>query len=285
MRTVFTLSSGRSGTHYLNEFLRQNTRECVSVHEPYFDSPALFGRWIYAWHVGDTAAIRRQLEIKRQRIARYAPKVYVETSHAFLKSYWDLAPEYFPELSVIHVVRDPLKVAHSEVHRFQAYNRWYLPIGFYTGRDGKRYPRWSLTGLEPIYRHFQPDELTHFQRYFVQWIEIENRAMQFLDRFNMHKKCFFLHSTQDLNDHDKLRELIAFIGVPQRADELQLPQTTQARNVNPGEFLLSPEEERTQAEAVVRRLPAKYFQVFRREPYAALPWSKWLVQHVISTSA
>jgi hypothetical protein len=285
MRTVFTLTSGRSGTHYLNEFLRANTRECVSMHEPYFDSPTLFGRWIYARHIGDTAGIRHQLEIKSKRIARYAPKVYVETSHAFLKTYWDLAPEYFPDLSVIHVVRDPLKVARSEAQRFEAYNRWYLPMCFYTGCDGKRYPRWSLTGLERIFRHFQPYELTLFQKLLVQWIEIENRAMKFLDQFDMHKKCFFLHSTPDLNDPTKLRKLIEFIGVPQRFDQLRFPQTKKARNVNPGEFRLSPEQEQTQAEAVVQRLPAKYFEIFRRKPYAALPWSKWLVQSAISESA
>lgn len=276
MRTVFTLCSGRSGTHFLNSFLRSNTRDCVSMHEPYLDNPPMFGRTIYARHVGDMESIRRRLEFKRRRIARHAPRVYVETSHAFLKSYWDLAVEYFPDLSVIHVVRDPLKVARSEAHRYQAYNRWYLPFTFYTAGDGKRYCRWSLTGLEPIYGHFQPGELSLFQRFFVQWIEIENRAMQFLDHFDMHQRCFFLHSTQDLNDPLRLREMIEFIGVKPRSENLVLPQSKRARGVNPGEFRFSPEDERNQAEFVLQRLPSEYFKIFQHAPYTTLPWSSWL---------
>ncbi|WP_041354980.1 hypothetical protein [Nitrosococcus halophilus] len=102
-RTIFTLTSGRSGTGFLCGLLRRNTRQCVVFHEPFFDwgNPTMFGRPIYDRCIGDVEAVRKQLLRKQQRIRRYAPHVYIETSHAFLKSYWDLAPEFFPQMQLV----------------------------------------------------------------------------------------------------------------------------------------------------------------------------------------
>ena len=80
-------------------------------------------------------------------------------------------------------MREPLKVAKSETYRHELLNWFHAPLRNYRGGDGRRYFRWALTGLEPIYRSLDNLQLSLFQRYVVQWIEIENRAMQFLDRF------------------------------------------------------------------------------------------------------
>ncbi len=273
MRTVFTLSSGRSGTHYLASVIQANATNCFCVHEPWFYNPGMFGNPIHAYAKGDDAPIRRLLERKQRYIARKSPKTYVETSHAFLKSYWHLAPEYFPDLRLIHVVRDPMKVARSEVQRFLHGERTRIPfIMHYWAPDGKRYPRWALTGLEPIYRSFNFHALTLFQQYLIQWIEIENRAMQCLDRFQLHNDCFFLHSTKDLNDPDRIRALFEFLGLKQRRAELRLPQSDRAKNVNQGVFQFTAEEEHEQSEAVLNRLPAEFLQIFLRQPYANLSW-------------
>ena len=52
-----------------------------------------------------------------------------------------------------------------------------MPLRHYRGGDGKKYFRWALTGLEPIFSHLAGNPLSRFQWYVVQWIEIENRAM------------------------------------------------------------------------------------------------------------
>jgi hypothetical protein len=273
VRTVFTLSSGRSGTHYLASVIQANATDCFCVHEPWFYNPGMFGKPIHAYAVGNDAPIRRLLERKQKYIARKSPKTYVETSHAFLKSYWHLAPEYFPDLRLIHVVRDPMKVACSEVQRFLLGERAHVPfLTNYRAQDGRWYPLWALTGLEPIYHSFDFQALTLFQRYLIQWIEIENRAMQCLDRFQMHNHCFFLHSTQDLNDPAKLQELFGFLGLKQRRAELVLPKSYRARNINLGQFQLTAEEHDEQSAAVLRQLPAEFLQIFLRPPYANLPW-------------
>src|SRR5262249_55255251 len=91
--TIFALSSGRSGTHFLYELIRRNVRDCVARHEPYGFNPSMFGRPIYDLAVGERAYTRKLLERKRRIIKRCGATVYAETSHAFLKSWFDLAPE------------------------------------------------------------------------------------------------------------------------------------------------------------------------------------------------
>ena len=209
MRTVFTLASGRSGTSFLRGLLRRNVPGCVVRHEPFLDpgNPTMFGLPIYDHSAGNLEPIRDLLRKKARRIRRYLPRVYIETSHAFLKSYWDLAPEFFPDMQVVHLVRNPLQVARSEANRELLIDRWHLPFRRYRGRDGRKCLRWSLTDLEPIFSFCDRERLTRFQWYLIQWIEIENRATEFLERFGKRSTCFTLHSPMDLNDPDRVGAL------------------------------------------------------------------------------
>ena len=150
--TVFCLASGRSGTHFLSEILRRNTLGVICRHEPYLWNPSMFGRPIYDHAVGDEAAVRKLAERKRRVIEGYSGATgYAETSHAFLKSWADLAVEFFPRTKLVHLVRNPLSVAKSDGIREELIHRWRLPLRNYRGGDGKPYFRWALTGLEPIF--------------------------------------------------------------------------------------------------------------------------------------
>src|SRR5205085_10117672 len=137
---------------------------------------------------------RRLLDRKRSIIERCGAAAYVETSHAFLKSWPDLASEYFPQSKFVHLIREPLKVAKSEADREQLIQRLHVPLCHYHGSKGKKFFLWSLTGLEPIFQHFDVGQLSRLQWYVIQWIEIENRAMRFLVGFDKHADCFTLHS-------------------------------------------------------------------------------------------
>lgn len=273
MKTVFALTEGRSGTLFLAGLLRRNTRDCVAVHEPYFDwgNPTMFGRAIYDHATGDVEAVRRRLRAKRERVRRCAPRAYVETSHAFLKSYWDLAPEFFPDLFVVHLIRDPVAVARSMAAREAWLDRIRFPFRRYRGGDGRQYSTWALTGLEPIFRPFEGATLTRFQWYLIQWIEIENRAMAFLDRFEKRSSCFTLDSPRDLNDPARLGALMSFLGLSPSRDE---PLMVGARNFNRGgPARTSRSEEEEQCRQVVSALPREHLEIFGREPYAGFKWS------------
>jgi hypothetical protein len=126
--------------------------------------------------------------------------------------------------------------------------------------------------LEPIFQHFDLAGLSLFQRYAIQWIEIENRAMQFLDRFDMHGRCFTMQSPGDLNDRERIAQLIEFLDLPRRSREISLAGR---RNLNPRPTVVN-EEDRRQFAEVVASLPAAYLEIFSRPPFAQWDWSELL---------
>jgi hypothetical protein len=233
----------------------------------------MFGRPIYDYMVGERAQTRRLLERKRRIVARCEAAAYVETSHAFLKSWHDLVGEFFPESKFVHLIRDPLKVAKSEADREQLITKLPIPFCRYRGGDSRKHFLWSLTGLEPIFRHFDLARLTRFQWYVIQWIEIENRAMRFLSEPGQQAKCATLHSPVELNDAERIAALFDFLGLKRRPSQLVIGGR---RNTNWRPTVITESDQQQFAE-IVRTIPPGYLQIFRGEPYASLPWAKSLV--------
>ncbi|MGH7979054.1 MAG: hypothetical protein ACREE6_06735, partial [Limisphaerales bacterium] len=118
-KIIFTLAGARSGTLYLRNLFRLNARDCDCRHETFFDigNPTMFGPAIYDAYAGRIGKIRARLEKKRRYIQRLSGSTYIESSHAFLKSSLVAALDFFPELRLVHLIRDPLKVAASEAYR------------------------------------------------------------------------------------------------------------------------------------------------------------------------
>jgi hypothetical protein len=274
VRTVFTLSSGRSGTHFLYELIRRNAADCVAKHETYGFNPSMFGRPIYDHAVGEQETIKRLLSRKCRIIDGYHTGSYMETSHAFLKSWFHLAPQFFPHLKLVHLIRDPLYVAKSEASREELIKKLQLPFCHYRGGDGGRYFLWSLTGREPIFRHFDGMNLSRLQWYVIQWIEIENRAMRFLDQFQKHRECFTLESPRELNSAERVNEMFAFLGLKTRWKQVRLGGR---RNRNWRRTMIT-EEDRRQFAEVVRAMPAEYLEIFQREPYLGMASIESLLQ-------
>ena len=265
--TVFTLSSGRSGTHFLYELIRRNADRCVARHETYGLNPSMFGRPIYDLATGDRQRTHQLLLRKQRIVKRCGASTYVETSHAFLKSWFDLAGRYFPHLKLVHLIRDPLQVAKSEAARESLIKRLHVPFCHYRGGDGRRYFLWSLTGLEPIFAAADSSHLTRFQWYLVQWIEIENRAMRLLETADLQSPCITLHSPHDLNDSSRVRELFTFLDLKPRHSQLVV---TGRKNRNWRPTVVDAPDRREFLE-VLSRLPAQYLQIFLRQPYQSLP--------------
>jgi hypothetical protein len=233
----------------------------------------MFGLPIYDHSMGNTAPVQALLDRKARRIGRHAPRVYIETSHAFLKSYWDLAPQFFPDMSIVHLVRNPLQVARSEANRELFIERWRLPCRYYYGRDGRKYFRWSLTGLEPIFGIFNTLSLTRFQWYLIQWIEIENRASQFLERFGKQFKCITLHSPMDLNDQARIGELLQFLDVE---PQTWPPIIAGNRNCTPSRRTVIGTDEENECREVIERIPDRFLRIFQDTPYSRFEWTRWL---------
>jgi hypothetical protein len=233
----------------------------------------MFGGPIYDHSHGRLDQVRHQLSRKQHFIARRRCSVYVETSHSFLKSYYDLALEYFPNSRFVHQVRDPLKTARSETNREQWIDSIYFPWRKYRAADGRHLFRWSLTGDEPIYQAVELPKRTLFQHYVIQWIEVENRAMQFLDQFDMHDSCATMISPRDLNDPAAVRRMIERLGLEMAHDEVQI---SGKQNRTPGKKTTVTSQEEKEFRQVIDGLPESYLKVFERAPYARCDWVEWL---------
>ena len=87
-RIFFVLASARSGTLYLRDLFHRNVPNCASRHEPFFDwgNPTFFGPAIYDAHAQRLDRIRERLARKRAYVERLREDLYLESSHAFLKS-------------------------------------------------------------------------------------------------------------------------------------------------------------------------------------------------------
>jgi hypothetical protein len=267
MQVVFALTSARSGTTFLRQIINRNGVNCISKHEPV---PDMFGRSI-AWHAdGDMDRVRRLFAWKRRRINGCGAEVYVETNHAFLKSFAAVAMEAYPGMKLVHMLRDPLKVAKSEQIRQQWGDGLHVPLRYVRDADGQMRFRWNFTGREPLFRAVGGETLSPIQFYVLQWIEIENRAMQFLDDYEKHDDCFRLEAPQDLNSQELLGRLFDFLGIRRRDGALDL-RARRNRNNQP---TVITDKDREEYAAVLARVPDEHLAIFRDAPYADRPWAE-----------
>src|SRR5690242_1552817 len=111
--TIFALASGRSGTSFLADFFSKNVRQCYSTHEPYLvpGNPVLFGKPIDWNSEHNDEALLPVLERKCRFIASRKEPVYFEANHAFLKAFNRHAGALLHNVSFVHLVRHPAKVA------------------------------------------------------------------------------------------------------------------------------------------------------------------------------
>lgn len=265
MIIIFTMSEGRSGTKYLSDLFKNNVKNCIALHEP---SPDMFGRPIYWFNNGNYKKIRTLFLWKKKKISQYNRDVYIEANHAFLKSFSDVAMEFFPDMKLIHLVRNPQKVAKSEVNRSQFIKNHRYLVNSYIAPNFKLYFRWALTGREDIFQAFKSYPLTTYQRYVVQWIEVENRAMRFLEKYKKHNDCFTLNIPKDLNDATVLKKMFDFFGLNQITSEIVI-RGRKNKNTIP---TIVTDEDKQQFQEVINQTPDSYLEIFHKKPYIDFDW-------------
>ncbi|MDH7506685.1 MAG: hypothetical protein QHH15_02710 [Candidatus Thermoplasmatota archaeon] len=269
MLKIFVLANGRTGTKYLSKLFKYNVKDCVSKHEPF---PDMFGKPIYWYQQGNTKEIVRLFNWKKNRINKYKASVYIETNHAFLKSFCNVAIDSFPDMKLIHLIRNPIKTAKSELNRHLTFSKLHIPFSYARGFNGKKYSRYALTGDEDIYKSVDGNTLTLFQKYVLQWIEIENRAISFLDKYKKHDDCFTMHSPKDLNDYNTLEQMFKFFNLELKNQKI-IMKGNKNKNVKP---TIITDEDKKQFEEIIDRLPDKYLKIFQKEPYIKYEWASLL---------
>jgi hypothetical protein len=127
IRYLFCISTGRSGSDYLTELLRQ-AANAVSLHE---GLPIMNGVPMQRFNEGDEAALRALMPLKLAEIrkkSRNGCKIYCETNHSFIKGWGYLLPEAIrqEEIGVIVLCRPAKQGVHSHlrVRNVPGTTRW-----------------------------------------------------------------------------------------------------------------------------------------------------------------
>lgn len=235
-KVIFVATTGRSGTLTLVDIF-SGIPGCVALHEPY---PAMHAEVLRRASLGDSKYVdrfysnRKAINIRRDASgARY----YLEANHLFIKTFADQAVRDFGDrVRVIHLVRDPLGVAHS-IYRLQDQpgttqgNLWWLdhraPTNLVAIAD--------VLDRDPAFTH-------PFYKCLWYWFEIEARIRACQERLPQLPVISF--DTEGFNSPVALAALFKGldITVPQaRLDEMVNQRSHQRAHQKHGGAL--PEEE------------------------------------------
>jgi hypothetical protein len=236
----------------------------------------MFGKPIYWYTTGKNEKLRDLFQKKVNIINGFNTNLYVETNHAFLKSFSDVAMEFFPDMKLIHAIRNPLKVAKSNYNRYEQLRKIKFPLN-YRGDDGNKYIKWTLTGNEKIYNYLNFDNKTIYniddskkiyQYFILEWIETENRAINFLNKYNKHDDCYILDVPKELNKAKKIKDMFNFFELEMKNKDISF----KGRKNKGRKKTVVKEKEKTQFNEILSRLPDKYLRIFKHKPYIDFEW-------------
>lgn len=236
MQTIFLLGNQRTGTKYLSLLFAKNIVGCVAKHEP---GPDMFGKAIMWKHQGDLAKIEDLFLKKKGKIESLVDaKVYFESNHSFLKSFDDVAMKHYPNMKLIRTARNPILAAKSALNR-RNFSKVIPPqFNNFIADDGETYWRWDMFKLSELYPSLPFEKLSPFQYYIVEHLEVERLTDVFLNKYNKHDDCFLLkHSL--LSDSAKLSEMVEFLGLETKYQEIKIPRR---KNINHIKTKISDEE-------------------------------------------
>jgi hypothetical protein len=204
-KMVFVATTGRSGTMTLGDIFNA-IPGCKAEHEPY---PAMIDDVLAAKSSGNEGYVKDMYwRVKSINLWRAAAgyQFYFESNHMFVKTYIEYAVEDFGDRTlVIHLVRDPAKVANS-IYALQDFpgtiegNKWWLD---YRAEN-------NLLAIPDILDH--DEEFKHpFYKGLWYWYEMEARIASWKRKL---PRVTFLHfRTEDFNDHSRTCALLKEIGV------------------------------------------------------------------------
>ena len=213
-KVVFVATSGRSGSGHLAKLLNCSPN-VKAVHEP---RPQILGK-LQSHSKFDNPYDRMQLAkvyaINKQLEQLPVNVTYAETSHMFIKTFWAATVDYFQDVRVIRLRRDPAETLHS-----------CLQLGFFTPynaswRDWMSVPGLDAASLGPI----------EYGKAYLKYVDAlccrVREATEHKENVN-----WFDCELSSLNSQDGLNRLSEFLDLPRAISITDVP--SEPSNQRPG---------------------------------------------------
>jgi hypothetical protein len=196
-RLVFCINSGRSGSQYLAELLG-TAEEVISYHEPQPPMTGDFLSLINNNNYSDSLRVRKIKSHTIKNVIRNFPegKIYCETNHMFIKTFFDIVCKDFKKIDVIILRRYLPSVLKS-----------FIELGYFSEKN----PNWPLWMSSPnavtaaISCLDKDENLDQYDRCIAYLIDIEARAIRFQKEYPL----IPTHEVrlESLNNYEQIKEL------------------------------------------------------------------------------
>ncbi len=198
---VFSINSGRSGSEYLAHILNTG-RGVQSFHEPV---PQMIGDYLRMTETIPMQHSYNQRRIKTDAILKSCKdqkcRLYIETNHMFIKTFYDVVCNELPDVKVIHIRRPLAETLKS-----------FTSLGYFSDKNSF----WPLWMSSP----FSVNAAMKYNKENWDWIDlcigylidIEARAVRFREEYP--KIPVFTTTLMELNSKEHVKQLVDFIEHP-----------------------------------------------------------------------
>ena len=200
---IFSISSGRAGSGFLAALLGASA-DAAASHEPRPRMSGVFVRNLSAASMMETYARRRIkiIQILRQVGSLPSGFTYAETSHMFVKTFYDVVLDHFDDVRIVHLRRDLPQVIKS-----------FAELGYFTDasthwRHWMHDPFLAQPLLPPAVDEAEADS---FDKIIAYLVDIEARAAALRCRYpDVPTETVRI---EELEDPDVARRLIDRLGL------------------------------------------------------------------------
>ncbi|MDA7597468.1 class I SAM-dependent methyltransferase [bacterium] len=259
---IFVSSIGRSGTRFISNLVGA----CTSVPSHHLLEPHCHGEILEAANAGDKRPeIAEKIEVIREIVVEKGS--YFESTPMFLRVLAPEMGEMLKDVTLIHLLRDPVEVARSYANRDSYPNHEERP--------------WRLALNSPLALFQFHGEFSPFQQNLCDWLENELRFQKLSSSVGATLDLFF----RDFNDPEKMEMFFKDLGAPDFSNEA-LQQHLEAqdldRNANKVATEISPEDE-TEARELIQILSDAGFpnEQFQGGPYDEF----WFTRELAATES
>ena len=204
---ILIVSTGRTGTIFLSRLFADLYPDSASYHERGPSRAIQILTNLHFSHLFPKAGLKFAWKIlKGNEIPSCEKKFHIDANN-FLYGLSSLAPELYPKLRVLHIVRDPRTYVTSQLN-FSRQKRTSF-VGNYL------VPFWQpnpfLVGELPLHKAFG---FTRFEKYCWVW-DFKNRIMQKLENSSTpYKRIRFEDLFETYNPEELFQEITDFLGLP-----------------------------------------------------------------------